>query len=831
MYEFGVDFIARCLAGEALAKAGEAALNLVAGDNIDITYNSSTGETVISNTMEVDDELSLSSENPVQNKVITDALRYKPDTYTGETKVANQKIVQLTRAQYDAIQNKDPNTYYMITDDVEPCVRTAYKDMTYDYMSRTEDGDLFVTFAVPEDFTMLEARICYDVTWSCGSWDHATNSLTSVLSVTPRIQDPPRDGRKTYMGVLTDQYIGTAPNQTHVVVDTARLGGANYITYDNDSHTVTIRITKPNYAYNYLTGDEVDNTNLTVHGYAVTEVGYVAFGADNITITESDYTAGEGININPDGVISIDADYGASLEMTIDPDTYVITTVLKDQNGNTLGQAQSIDLPLESVVVSGRYDTATKTIILTLEGGSTISIPVGDLVSGLESESNKVTSIGAGSTNVEYPSAKAVYDAIQNINEVPDATPVVDTGKVLTVDGTGNAVWSTPSTGVTDYTLLNNKPSINNVELNGNKTAADLGLVESSELNNYLTISSAANTYQTKSGMANYLTTADAATLYQPKGIGVGKNVDDTSFTLDGTTYTADTGCEVFNHSPYDMTTSNKASGFYSHVEGDNNTIATGSGKSNHAEGTGNTIIGDNANHIEGQGNRINNSMASCNHVEGGVNTLTSNGAWNHIEGTGNTISGSTLGAHAEGAGNTATGDYCHVEGGDNTASGSYSHAQGNHTVASGAYGTAAGEGTIAAGIAQVAIGKFNVATANDDTYPLVVGNGTVNNRSDCFKIDKTGKIYVGNNPNGVDVTAIKEVPDATAADAGKVLTATGADTYAWSTTSTPANVEVITNKVTSLSASSTDTQYPSAKCVYDLIGDVETILATLTTP
>ena len=38
------------------------------------------------------------------------------------------------------------------------------------------------------------------------------------------------------------------------------------------------------------------------------------------------------------------------------------------------------------------------------------------------------------------------------------------------------------------------------------------------------------------------------------------------------------------------------------------------------------------------------------------------------------------------------------------------------------------------------------------------------------------------------------------------------------------------TNKVTSISSSSTDTQYPSAKCVYDLIGDVESILTTLTT-
>lgn len=39
---------------------------------------------------------------------------------------------------------------------------------------------------------------------------------------------------------------------------------------------------------------------------------------------------------------------------------------------------------------------------------------------------------------------------------------------------------------------------------------------------------------------------------------------------------------------------------------------------------------------------------------------------------------------------------------------------------------------------------------------------------------------------------------------------------------------EDTTNKVTSLSSSSTDTQYPSAKCVYDLLGDVETLINAL---
>ena len=52
-------------------------------------------------------------------------------------------------------------------------------------------------------------------------------------------------------------------------------------------------------------------------------------------------------------------------------------------------------------------------------------------------------------------------------------------------------------------------------------------------------------------------------------------------------------------------------------------------------------------------------------------------------------------------------------------------------------------------------------------------------------------------------------------------------ETYTKAETDTLLNTkENSSNKVTSLSASSTDTQYPSAKCVYDMIGDVETLLS-----
>lgn len=41
---------------------------------------------------------------------------------------------------------------------------------------------------------------------------------------------------------------------------------------------------------------------------------------------------------------------------------------------------------------------------------------------------------------------------------------------------------------------------------------------------------------------------------------------------------------------------------------------------------------------------------------------------------------------------------------------------------------------------------------------------------------------------------------------------------------------EDTSNKVTSLSSNSTDTQYPSAKCVYDLVGNISTVLSSLVT-
>ena len=82
-------------------------------------------------------------------------------------------------------------------------------------------------------------------------------------------------------------------------------------------------------------------------------------------------------------------------------DDYVITISLINEDGNILN-SQSIDLPIETLVKNGGYDSETKTIVLILEDDTEIEIPIGDLVSDLQTkitDSNKLNSDLVDDTN------------------------------------------------------------------------------------------------------------------------------------------------------------------------------------------------------------------------------------------------------------------------------------------------------------------------------------------------------------------------------------------------------------------------------------------------
>lgn len=298
MENYGVDFIARCIAGEALDIASSGS-GITVDSELSTTSTNPVQNKVITNALnnvhiDVDAALSTTSENPVQNKVITEEVNSKPTCLsTSGTKVYGQKIVQLTKAQYDAIASKDANTYYMITDDA----------------------------------------------------------------------------------------------------------------------------------------------------------------------ADEQYTAGEGIDIT-NGVISLDVQYGASLEMTINPNTYVLTATLKDQDGSTLGTAQTVDLPLETMVVGGSYDDTTKKVVLTLQNGTTIEFSVADLVSGLESSAHAASTYQTIAGMSDYATqsdisnmATETWVGQQGFLTSADEVPSVgssDDGKVLTASysgGSGSYSWQTAASG------------------------------------------------------------------------------------------------------------------------------------------------------------------------------------------------------------------------------------------------------------------------------------------------------------------------------------------------------------------------------------------------
>lgn len=152
--------------------------------------------------------------------------------------------------------------------------------------------------------------------------------------------------------------------------------------------------------------------------------------------------------------------YGASIVVSLNTTDYKITTTLKDQNGNTLGTAQVIDLPIESVVVNGAYDSVNKKIVLTLQNGTTIDIPVGDLISGLQTEitvSNKLSAdlVTDSTTTNKFVTAgekstwNSKQDAISDLDSIRSkANSAIQPSDLATVATSG------------EYSDLSNKPTI-----------------------------------------------------------------------------------------------------------------------------------------------------------------------------------------------------------------------------------------------------------------------------------------------------------------------------------------------------------------------------------
>lgn len=102
------------------------------------------------------------------------------------------------------------------------------------------------------------------------------------------------------------------------------------------------------------------------------------------------------------GVVSLTAEdvgalpnttlYGASLDLTVSDTDYKLTAQLKDQDGTVL-TTKTIDLPIEQLVTAVSYDNTTKDLTITLQNGSTTTVPLDDIISGLVNDSRTIAGI------------------------------------------------------------------------------------------------------------------------------------------------------------------------------------------------------------------------------------------------------------------------------------------------------------------------------------------------------------------------------------------------------------------------------------------------------
>ena len=230
--------------------------------------------------------------------------------------------------------------------------------------------------------------------------------------------------------------------------------------------------------------------------------------ADTALQTETDpiFTASPAHGISSEDIVrwnNLESLGISTLSLSIDSSTYVLTLSGTKIDGTSFVVPNPVDLPLESVVVSGSYDSVNKKVILTLKDGSTIEFSIADLISGLQEEitpSNKLSAdlIEDGVTNkVVTQSEKTTWnnksDFSGSYNDLTDK-PHIPNDQI-------QSDWNQSDSTQVDY--IKNKPT--NVSSFNN----DVGyLTEHQSLSNYYTKSETDDLLDDKADTSDLATVA-----------------------------------------------------------------------------------------------------------------------------------------------------------------------------------------------------------------------------------------------------------------------------------------------------------------------------------
>lgn len=224
------------------------------------------------------------------------------------------------------------------------------------------------------------------------------------------------------------------------------------ITDDTSNHKYVFTVTKP--SGGTITAD--------LNKSGVASITKSSSGnVDTYTVTYANGTTSTFTVTNAD-----ESAYGAKIALDIDNSTFVMTASLKNADNTDLSSAQ-IDLPLETMVINGSFNSETKKVVLTLQSGATVEFSVADLVDGLLSsytEGSNDWDTTPTQNSTKAVTSGGVYQALQNYAPSNiDSDDISDTNAV-------NHKFVTPAM----YTYLENAtyqaPGISVLELYNDNT-------------------------------------------------------------------------------------------------------------------------------------------------------------------------------------------------------------------------------------------------------------------------------------------------------------------------------------------------------------------------
>lgn len=132
------------------------------------------------------------------------------------------------------------------------------------------------------------------------------------------------------------------------------------------------------------------------------------------------------------------------IHLEINPLTFVMTMWLIDGDGEQVGTAQSIDLPIEATVVGMSYDDSTRTLILTLVSGATLSVPIGAIIYGLQPLIDSTHKLSASLVDDTQGRMRFTWVGTQAQYAIDSATMAAGTPVIITDD---TDIDTTPTQG------------------------------------------------------------------------------------------------------------------------------------------------------------------------------------------------------------------------------------------------------------------------------------------------------------------------------------------------------------------------------------------------